>query len=89
MIGGLRIVAGAAIGAAAAGAALRVRRLAEMRGTSLTDTLQDLPTTLRDDLGRVRRAAEGSVRDGRRAARSAESEIEEVLRSGRRKRGDA
>ena len=89
MIGALRIVAGALFGAALAGTALRARRVAEQRGESLAEVLPALPAVLREDAGRVRRAAESSVRDGKRAAREAELEIDKVLQEGRRKRGDA
>jgi hypothetical protein len=89
MSGAVRVTAGALFGAAVAGVALRARRLSELHGMSLTDTLSGLPGTLREDFDRVRRAAEGSLRDGRRAARQAEGEVEQVLRARRRKRGDA
>lgn len=83
----LRSITGGILGAAVAGAALRLKYLTDEPDTSLADAVAQLPDALLDDLYRFRGAAEGALHDGMEAARQQEAEIDKVLSEGRRKRG--
>jgi gas vesicle protein len=82
-----RSITGAVLGAAVAGAALRLKYLADQPGVSLSDAAAQLPDALKDDVARVREAAEGAWRDGLDEAKRQEAEIDKVLSGARRKRG--
>ena len=75
----IRGTIGAVFGAAVAGVALRVRRESQRRGVSPVDLISDVPSLIGEDLRKVRDAAEGAMRDGQRAARATEQEIDKVL----------
>lgn len=75
----IRGTMGAAVGAALAGVALRVRNESRRRGVSPTELVGELPSLIGDDVRKIRAAAEGALRDGQRAARATEHEIDKVL----------
>jgi hypothetical protein len=85
----VRGIIGAALGAATAGVALRVRTVAKERGQSVAEVAADLPGILSEDLTRIADAARGAVDDGREAARNARIDFDEqVERRARRTKGN-
>ncbi len=85
----VRGILGAALGAATAGVALRVRSVAKERGQSLADVASDLPGILAEDVTRIADAARAAVDDGREAARSARIDFDEQVASrARRTKGN-
>lgn len=74
-----RSIVGAVIGAALAGAALRVRQEAQRRGVPIADMVPELPDLVAQDIRVISEAVRGAVHDGRVASRAAESELDKVL----------
>jgi hypothetical protein len=84
-----RGVVGAALGAATAGVALRVRAVAKERGQSLSEVASDLPGILAEDATRIADAARHALEDGREASRSARIDFDEQVASrARRTKGN-
>ena len=85
----VRGIVGAALGAATAGVALRVRAVARQRGQSLAEVAADLPGILAEDASQIVAAARHAVEDGREAARDARIDFDEqVARRARRTKGN-
>lgn len=81
----VRGILGAALGAAAAGVAMRVRTVAKERNQPVGEVLTDLPGILAEDATRVVDAARHALEDGREAARTARIEFDEQV-AGRARR---
>lgn len=85
----VRGILGAAIGAAVAGVAIRVRTASKERGQDVSEVLADLPGILADDATRVADAARHALEDGRVAAREARIEFDgQVAARSRRTKGN-
>jgi hypothetical protein len=88
-VSALRGILGAAMGAAVAGVALRVRTVSKERGQSLSEVVADLPGVLAEDATRIADAARHAMEDGREAARSARIDFDEqVAARARRTKGN-
>ncbi len=85
----VRGLLGAAIGAAGAVVALRLRSVMQERDESLSEVLGDLPGILAEDATRLGDAARGALDDGRAATSRARIEFDEqVERRARRTEGN-
>lgn len=85
----IRGIVGAALGAATAGIALRVRSVAKERDQSLLDVASDLPGILAEDATRIADAARHAYEDGREASRNARIDFDEQVASrSRRTKGN-
>lgn len=85
----VRGIVGAALGAATAGIALRVRSVAKERDQSLVDVAADLPGILAEDATRIADAARHALEDGREASRTARIDFDEQVASrSRRTKGN-
>ncbi|MCW2921502.1 MAG: hypothetical protein JWL76_1376 [Thermoleophilia bacterium] len=85
----VRGIFGAALGAATAGIALRIRAVSKQRGQSLADVAADLPGILAEDATRIADAARHALEDGREASRSARIDFDEQVASrSRRTKGN-
>ena len=85
----VRGIFGAALGAAAAGIALRVRTVAKEREQSIGEVLADLPGIVSEDVTRISDAARHAIDDGRAAAQDARIDFDEqVERRARRTKGN-
>ena len=85
----VRGILGAALGAAVAGVAMRVRSASKERDQPVGDVLADLPGILAEDVTRLSDAARHAVEDGRAAAREARIEFDEqVAARARRTKGN-
>ena len=85
----VRGIVGAALGAASAAVALRVRSVAREREQSVADVLVDLPGILAQDAARANDAARSAFEDGRAATRVARIEFDEqVAARARRTKGN-
>ena len=84
----VRGMLGAAIGAAAAAVALRVRSVSKERGVPIGEVISDLPDILTEDATRIVDAAREAVGDGRKAAIDARIDFDEqVAARSRRTKG--
>ena len=84
----VRGIVGAALGAAVAGVALRVRTAAKERDQSLGEVIADLPGIVGEDVTRISDAARHAYDDGRAAAQDARIHFDEqVQRRARRTKG--
>lgn len=81
----LRTSAGALVGAATAGLALRVRVASRRRRQPIGDVISDLPGILAEDATRVADAARLAAEDGRRAAQAARIRFDEQVEHGTRR----
>lgn len=85
----VRGILGAALGAATAGVAIRVRQVAKERDLPLTEVISDLPGILSEDVTHLADAARHALEDGRDAARSARIDFDEqVAARARRTKGN-
>lgn len=85
----VRGILGAALGAAVAGVAMRVRSASKERNQSVSDVIADLPGILAEDATRLADAARHAVEDGRDAAREARIDFDEqVAARARRTKGN-
>ncbi len=85
----VRGIVGAALGAATAGIAMRVRSVAKERDQSLLDVAGDLPGILAEDATRIADAARHALEDGREASRTARIDFDEQVASrSRRTKGN-
>ena len=85
----IRGMVGAAMGAAVAGVAMRVRSVSRERNQPVGDVIADLPGILAEDVTRIADAARHAVDDGREAARDARNEFDgKVAARSRRTKGN-
>lgn len=84
-----RSILGAALGAATAAVAMRVRSASKERQQAPREVLADLPGILAEDASRIADAARHAFEDGRLAARSARIDFDEqVAARSRRTKGN-
>lgn len=85
----VRGMLGAAVGAAVAGVAMRVRSASKETGQPIGEVIADLPGILSEDVTRISDAARHAYDDGRVAAREARIEFDEqVAARARRTKGN-